>query len=235
MKRLRQPLTYRGMVASDDLVHAAQDSPEKVIAPSCVEVPGGWFVAQYAPTVVGTSIAYDPPNNCDGNFMSSKFQPNNNCYNYACNIATNSYAQPGRKHGLILGFPPTGPRTVEGAQKDGLIYLGGADMPLSQVTPPSSDGHLAALFISPPSPYTLWLGDYHWVRSDDRYTFQSWSQKDGGDQVTNFDFAGHPITNPAVANWTVNLGWLFDFPGDLVVNYDFYAWMWIPENGVHII
>ena len=53
------------------------------------------IVFQYSPTIKGKSVAYDPPNNCEGNFMSCKFQVNNNCYAYAVNMATNSFAQPG--------------------------------------------------------------------------------------------------------------------------------------------
>jgi hypothetical protein len=228
------------MLPVDDQIYTAQGSPDKLIPPSFVEVPGGLYVPQYAPTVIDTSVAYDPPGNCDGNFMSYRFQPNNNCYNYSCNIATNSFAQPGRKHGFFLNFPPTGPRVVEGAQRDGLLHIGGADMLFSSVTPPASAGHLVALLISKPEKpdQTGWNGDYHWVRCDDHNTLQSWSQKDGGDQVTHFDFAGIPITNPTEANWSVNQGptpQTRDYPDEVVAVYEFYAWMWVPREGADII
>ncbi len=49
-------------------------------------------VPQYASTVVGDSAgAYDPAGDCNGYFMSYKFQPNNNCYAYGCNIAPNTF------------------------------------------------------------------------------------------------------------------------------------------------
>jgi serine/threonine protein kinase len=38
--------------------------------------------------------------------MSYKFQPNNSCYNYVCNIATNSFALPGRSKGISLLIAP---------------------------------------------------------------------------------------------------------------------------------
>lgn len=235
-----RPLKFSGMVPPGDQVHAAQDDPDKLIPPTYVEVPGGKYVAQYAPTVVGTSVAYNPPGNCDGNFMSCKFQPNNNCYNYSTNVATNSFAQPGRMHGLFLDFPPSGEQVVQGAEMDGLVLVGTADMPVTALTPPSTPGHYVALLISAAynQKQTGWVGDYHWVRCNAVDTFNSWSQKDGGDQVTNFDFAGNLITDPATANWTVNQGPISgtpDYPDDVIAAYDFYAWMFVPQGGVSII
>ena len=56
------------------------------------------------------------------------------------------------------------------------------------------------------------------------------------DQVTNFDFAGNPISNPISANWTVNQGPTSkQDPSELVVEYDFYCFMFVPEQGVNII
>ena len=231
---------YSGMVSPGDLLHTVQDDPDKLIPPTYVEVRGGKYVAQYSPTVYGASVAYDPPGNCDGNFMSYKFQPNNNCYNYSTNIASNSFAQPGRMHGLFLDFPPSGAQVVKGAELDGLSLVGGADMPITELTPPSTPGHYVALLISAAynPQQTGWNGDYHWVRCDAIDTFDSWSQKDGNDQVTNFDFAGHLITNPKQSNWIVNQGPFSgtpDYPDDIFAAYDFYAWMFVPATGVSII
>lgn len=53
-------------------------------------------VVQYWETVKGTSTEFDPHGNCDRLFMKYKHARNNNCYNYAVNIATNTFAQPGR-------------------------------------------------------------------------------------------------------------------------------------------
>ena len=101
----------------------------------------------------------------------------------------------------------------------------------------AAPGQYVALLISPadPNPNYGWPGDYHWARFDDLAS-SAWSQKDGTDQVTNFDFAGHPITDPATANWTVNQGPISkQDPGDLVVSYAFYAYMYVPQGGVNII
>jgi len=57
------------------------------------------------------------------------------------------------------------------------------------------NGHFVALMISEEIPGLLWPGDYHWCRSSNNEQ-SSWSQKDGSEAVTNFDFKGSPITDP---------------------------------------
>ena len=91
-------------------------------------------------------------------------------------------------------------------------------------------GHFVALMVST-------AGDYHWARCDNSSgACDSWSQKDGSDQVTNFDFAGNPISNPMTANWQVNQGPTSSTDSrELVVEYGFYCFMFVPEAGVHII
>ncbi len=232
-----QPRTYRlsGMLPQGDKRFAAQSDPEDVIAPIKVPIPGGKYVPQYAPTVVGTENRYDPAGDCDGAFMSSKFQPNNNCYNYACDIATNSFAQPGRKHGILLGGDFTGEDVEAGANADGLVSVSHEPLTAEQLQARAKElgpGHFAALLISQPKPDLGWPGDYHWVRCD---SDMSWSQKDGTDQITNFDYAGHPISDPAAANWTVNEGPLDGGENDVIVKYDFHAIMFVPDGKVDII
>jgi hypothetical protein len=234
VKLVRSP-RLSGMIAADDVLHAVASDPGSVIAPTYVEVPGGKYVPQYAPTVVATTLAYAPATDCDGCFMSYKFQANNNCYNYSCDIASNSFAQPGRMHGFFLEGAPAGADVVKGAELDGLLALGDERADLI----PLEDGavsHYVALLISPADTSLGWPGDYHWVRCDDNVAFRSWSQKDGGDQVTNFDFAGSTIGDPSTGNWTVNQGPLVDGnPDDIVVSYDFFAYMSVPASGVSII
>jgi hypothetical protein len=231
-----------GMLPQDDLMHTAVMTESGEIAPCYVEVPGGRKVPQYSPTVVGTSLGFEPARDCDGNFTSSKFQTNNNCYNYACNIATNSFAQPGRIHGLVLSGPAgdlTGNKVVEGAELDGLIKIGGNEVSsreLNNHVPKDRDGHVVALLISLPDNVVRWPGDYHWVRCDDNTSFNSWSQKDSGDQITDFDFAGNKILEPVKANWKVNQGQMVHGnPNDIVVGYDFHCYMFVPAGAVNII
>lgn len=226
---------FSGMIAADDPFHAVASDAGSVIAPTYVEVPGGKYVPQYAPTVIGTSLAYAPATDCDGYFMSYKFQANNNCYNYSCNVASNSFAQPGRMQGYFFAGAPTGPDVVKGAELDGLVYVGEGPADLA---PQEGDGvaHYVALLISAPDTSLGWPGDYHWVRCDDNVSFSSWSQKDGGDQVTDFDFAGNVISDPSTANWTVNQGPLVaGNPDDIVVSYDFFAYLFVPAQGVSIV
>lgn len=54
-----------GMLPQDDLIHIAVMVESAEIAPIYVQVPGGRKVPQYAPTVIGKSLAYDPAGDCD--------------------------------------------------------------------------------------------------------------------------------------------------------------------------
>lgn len=235
-------LKFSGMISPDDVLHRvlpARDqvqAADEVIAPKCVNVPNIGCVPQYAPTVASTNSGYDPAGDCSGYFMSSKFQPNNNCYAYGCNIASNSFPQPGRMHSYLYPTPPTGPGVQEGAQLDGLLYVGTSKADIQKFAAKGLSGHFVALLISQADSPNGWPGDYHWARCDDNVDFNSWSQKDGNDQVTNFDFAGDPITDPATANWTVNQGPISQQNADdLVVSYEFWCYMFVPSTGVSII
>ena len=84
MTKLVRKLKLKGMIDKDDPLHSAKAAATG-IAPTYITVPNGDKIPQYSPTVIGTSIKYDPQNNCEGNFMSYKFQVNNNCYNYSTN------------------------------------------------------------------------------------------------------------------------------------------------------
>lgn len=241
MAEMTRRLKFSGRVAPHDELH--QVLPEgasarvagQLLAPTYVSVPGVGEVPQYSKTMTGPFIGYNPAQDCEGYFMSAKFQPNNNCYAYGCDIASNSFAQPGRMHGYLIPDPPTGPGVQTGAEKDGLVYSGteAAELPGHADT---SGGHFVALLISQADTDNGWPGDYHWVRCDDNQTYQSWSQKDGSDQVTNFDFDGNLISDPATANWTVNQGPVSQQnPDDLVVSYEFFAYMYVPAGQVSII
>lgn len=250
-----------GRIAPDDRLHqptvgAPGEAPdEHYIAPATVSVvitdpqPTHTIgVPQYADTVRSVAARYDPAGDCSGYFMSCRFQANNNCYAYGCNIATNTFPQPGRASGCLIQTID-GPTVSSFAVKDGLVFVGETlDDVRSFATKRRQgrasgalDGHFVALMISPAGD-SNWPGDYHWARCDDNETFTSWSQKDGGDQVTNFDFAGQPLTDPASANWTVNQGPVNDSPPDPVhqgqdqlVSYAFYCYMFVPDSGVNIL
>lgn len=248
-KLIRTP-KLKGVIDRHDPLHGPEAAATG-IAPSYVTVPDGSQVPQYSETVVGTSTKYDPQGNCDGNFMSYKFQVNNNCYNYSTNVATNSFAQPGRMTGHEYTQPPTGGNSTQvgsvvyGAVQDGLVDIG-TEITASDIET-YTDGHFVALLISESDESVGWPGDYHWVRCDSIVLnadeiagspvyFSTWSQKDGSDQVTNFDFAGKKITDPATANWTVNQGPLTTAEtDDYVVTYKFHTYMFVPNDTITII
>jgi len=253
-----------GMVSPGDKRHqiilATPEGPdfdEKYLPPNSVAVTINnpapshvIYVPQFSDTVVGRSSRYNPSSDCDGNFMSYKFQPNNNCYAYACNIASNSFPQPGRISGnQITAATLNGPDIQNFAAQDGLLAVGNnldnlKAFSMTRMTGKDAsmlDGHYVALMISPAGDNN-WPGDYHWARCDDNVDFNTWSQKDGSDQVTNFDFAGNPITNPVTANWTVNQGPVQpdssqpDYnPDDMVAVYTFYCFMFVPNAGVNVL
>jgi len=227
---------YTGVIPKHDHLHHLPLHAEldHKIAPIYVESPYG-KIPQYARTVYGATEKYDPAGNCRGLFMSAKFQANNNCYNYSTNVATNSFAQPGRMTGNMYQ-QATGADVSKGAVSDGLQLIGDVDTValmrwLKQSTITRKKGHAVALLISKPFG-PQWGGDFHWVRCDNTWAAlnegvpMQWSQKDGKDSVTNFDFAGFQITDPRNANWVVNQGPVCG--EDLVVSYEFYAYMFVP-------
>ncbi|AUT64950.1 hypothetical protein [Paraburkholderia terrae] len=110
-------------------------------------------------------------------------QPNNNCYNYACNYRTDTFAQPGRAAGAMY-TALTCPSVRPAAIADALIDNSGAD----NRCPP--EGHLVALVIWP-------NGDFHWYRKG-RDGF--WTHKPGPTAVTNLDNSGNLIIDPRTAN-----------------------------------
>lgn len=123
-------------------------------------------------------------------------QLHNNCYNYACNYRTDTFAQPGRANGnRITAFSCVGVRPP--ALSDALV-----DSVQRAIQCPAQ-GSLVGLFIWP-----RW--DYHWYRMD-----QSgfWSHKPGGTAVTNLDNSGKMITDPRLAD----RGRYSDFCGFMVV------------------
>ena len=229
------------------------DSTGRRLAPRYVSVPKQGKIPIWGPTKRDKVDGFRPAEDCDGNFMSYKFQPNNNCYNYACNIATNSFAQPGRRHGMKLpekGKTLKARDVIAGAQADGLKLVGRQAMSLSEaLNSPiyingrmnEKGGHLVALLLSKARSNIRWKGDYHWVRCD-HSSGRKWSQKDGPDHVTNFDFQGNWIVDPRKASWTVNMGppmtdWGYRKHrlSSKIVTYCFEAWMFFPYGRVSII
>jgi hypothetical protein len=101
----------------------------------------------------------------------------NNCYNYANNRATNTFAQPGRGSGQALTSLACG-NVRAAAERDGLRTV-----PTIQA---SIVGWYVALVVWPNE-------DYHWYRQDD---IGCWSHKPGSTEAKNTDHAGRRITDP---------------------------------------
>jgi len=109
--------------------------------------------------------------------------PFNNCYNYACDIRTNTFAQPGEASGnpyALLACASVGPA----AESDGLVHSSEPDCGCSECC------HTVALVMAPGY-------DYHWYRKGPD---GKWSHKPGSTPATNLDNSGHEITDPRTAN-----------------------------------
>ena len=126
-------------------------------------------------------MAADAPAYNPGAWNIPAVQPFNNCYNYANDQITNTFAQPGRAHGVY-------PANIDcddyqaAATADGLAFSAGFANPLA-----AGQGWYVALVV--------WQGvDFHWYRQDDN---GCWSHKPGQTQVTNLDNSGNLIADPA--------------------------------------
>lgn len=110
-------------------------------------------------------------------------QWNNNCYNYATNYRTDTFAQPGLAAGAeytALSCASVRPAALA----DDLI-----DSPAANNRCPK-EGHLVALVIAPGY-------DFHWYRKG-RNGY--WTHKPGGTPATNVDNSNHLIPDPRTAN-----------------------------------
>jgi len=111
-------------------------------------------------------------------------QGSNNCYNYANNQQTNTFAQPGR----ATGHPYTSlscAGVAPAAQSDGLISCPSFTASLG----PGAGWYVALV---------IWPGaDYHWYRQDNS---GCWSHKPGQTQARNTDNSGQQIVDPRTCN-----------------------------------
>ncbi len=118
-----------------------------------------------------------------------QIQNNNNCYNYAANYRTDTFAQPGRGTGQIYTSIACAP-VRDASVRDALI-----DTPKDNNKCPKR-GHLVALVIAPDFEGTG-FPDFHWYRKGPT---GRWSHKPGGGQVTNLDNSGKVILDPRTAD-----------------------------------
>ncbi len=111
-------------------------------------------------------------------------QWSNNCYNYACDYRSDTFAQPGLAAAAMYSAL-TCASVRPAAIADDLI-----DAPNANNKCPK-EGHLVALVMAPSI-------DFHWAR---RGRNGYWSHKPGGTPVTNIDNSGALIPDPRSANW----------------------------------
>ncbi|XP_062599706.1 uncharacterized protein LOC134261247 [Saccostrea cucullata] len=116
---------------------------------------------------------------------NSMIQSQNNCYNYATDIITNTFAQPGRASGY--SYPSTtGENLQYGSELDGLARV---DPPSEQCLPVPNRNLIALV---------IWPGmDYHFYRLDSDGTF---SHKPGQTIARNYDNSDATITDPRSAD-----------------------------------
>lgn len=148
------------------------------------------FVTGYAGTVPDSSAGTeafgpscppcggaDAPSYNPSYWNSPSRQPYNNCYNYANDQATDTFAQPGRGSGQQFAWIDCD-EVRAAAQRDGLVPTNTFEA--------SRAGWYVALVI--------WPGqDYHWYRQDD---VGCWSHKPGQTRARNVDNSGSAIADP---------------------------------------
>lgn len=123
---------------------------------------------------------------------------NNNCYNYASNKRTDTFAQPGRGCGHMYTAINCA-EVTRGALCDGLHRRYDC-FPSSE-----SPRYLVALVIAPGPGFN----DFHWYR----YMREGyWGHKPGGTPVRNVDNSGRVIYNPATCDrgpYTIFCGYFY--------------------------
>lgn len=112
---------------------------------------------------------------------SGRVQFNNNCYNYANNVRTDTFAQPGRAAGSRWAAL-TCPAVDVAAVADGLTRLASGGS--------CDDECQVALVVAPGR-------DYHWYRRDEN---GMWTHKPGMTRATKLDNSGSPIADPRTAD-----------------------------------
>ncbi|MGZ4958009.1 MAG: hypothetical protein ACXV7J_02045 [Methylomonas sp.] len=111
---------------------------------------------------------------------------NNNCYNYASNWRTNTFAQPGRGSGHMYSAV-TCPAVSSGALSDGMHHR-------YDCFPDNEKPRFLVAMVVAPGPGFV---DYHWYR---KHKEGFWGHKPGGTQARNVDNSGNVIFDPQTCN-----------------------------------
>jgi hypothetical protein len=163
-----------------------QHVEEALTAGSKAALEGRQLTVVPHPAVCQPKAADAPPYN-PAKWNIPTVQPYNNCYNYANDLITNTFAQPGRAHGkMYKALACNGGTGVEpAAVADGLKAVANFSTHLGK-----GQGWYVALVIWPSF-------DYHWYRQDAN---GCWSHKPGSTAARNVDNSGHVITDPKTCN-----------------------------------
>lgn len=141
--------------------------------------------AKKLPSIPSTGAYGAPryePNWWNDSAAGGSKESTNNCYNYATNYLTDTFARPGVGSGQTYPFPTSSKGVRDAAIRDGLLEKWATQKSGGQHT-------LVALFVSPGI-------DFHWYRLDSN---GYWSHKPGVRPVTNLDNDGKLITDPRTA------------------------------------
>jgi hypothetical protein len=151
--------------------------------------------------------AYDVPHYEPDYWNQPGVQENNNCYNYAMNKRTDTFAQPGAAY--EGGIAPLQPRDEPGGNPYEICdyvawyaLMDGSLGPVSLTNEADDSGECAggpgytkvALAVAPQ--FFDAQGDYHWYRRDSN---GMWSHKPGGSPARNTDDCENLITSPETA------------------------------------
>ncbi|KAL4219741.1 hypothetical protein ACF0H5_020155 [Mactra antiquata] len=127
-----------------------------------------------------------------GAWNYGRVQRRNNCYNYATNLQTNTFAQPGRGSGRKYVGPENARNVLEATYRDGLTRLSG----------PRAGGQCVIVLV-------IWPGeDFHFYRLDSN---GYWSHKSGRTPARDVDNSGNRILSPETADrgpYTIIAGYL---------------------------
>ncbi|MBM2618549.1 hypothetical protein JIG36_23620 [Actinoplanes sp. LDG1-06] len=123
---------------------------------------------------------------------------NNNCYNYASNWRTNTFAQPGRGCGNVW-------KAITAAEVTRAALCDGMHRRYDCFPDTEKPRNLVALVIAPGPAFI----DYHWYRY---HQGGFWGHKPGGTAARNVDNSNQTITNPETADrgpYTIFAGYFY--------------------------
>lgn len=170
--------------AGEDLSQSIRSFVQEALSPAeALEVREPGAAHEYG-TGCPPCAAADAPAYRPGAWNVPSVQPHNNCYNYANDQITNTFAQPGLATGALYSSF-TCSAVESAAQADGLRPHGNFSNSLSV-----GQGWYVALVIWPDF-------DFHWYRQDD---IGCWSHKPGGTPARDLDNSGNSITDPRTAD-----------------------------------